>query len=297
MATLPVTKTRFTTEDDITNEALRRYENAPDPRLKQIMQSLTKHLHAFIKDVGLTEAEWWKAIDFLTRTGHMCSGKRQEFILLSDTLGVSMLVDLVTHRRPIGATESTVFGPFYRDGAPHLPAGGNMAAGEKLGTPTIIEGRVVDLNGKPIAGAELDAWQADPSGLYDSQHADSDHLHMRGIYTSDADGKFLIRTSRPVHYQIPSDGPVGEMLRATGRHPWRPAHVHFKVSAPGYHSVTTHLFDPIDPYLDSDAVFGVKDSLITEFKLHETADEDAKRFNLAPPFCTAQFDFVLSPKA
>jgi catechol 1,2-dioxygenase len=296
MATVPLTKTRFTTEDDITKEALRRYEGTSDPRLREIMMSLTRHLHAFIKDVGLTEAEWWKAIDFLTRTGQMCTGKRQEYILLSDTLGVSMLVDLISNRRPVGATESTVFGPFYREGAPHLPAGGNMAEGEKHGTPTIIEGRVMDLNGKPIAGAELDCWQADPTGLYDSQKEDSDHLHMRGIYTTDAEGRYLIRTSRPVHYQIPSDGPVGDMLKATGRHPWRPAHVHFMVSAEGYYPVTTHLFDPVDPYLDSDAVFGVKDSLITEFKLHETRDRDAERLGMTPPFCTAHYDFVLSPK-
>jgi catechol 1,2-dioxygenase len=296
MATTPAVKTRFTTADDITKEALRRYEGTEDPRLKEIMQSLTRHLHAFIKDVGLTEAEWWKAVDFLTRTGQMCSGKRQEFILLSDTLGVSMLVDLITHRRPEGATESTVFGPFYREGAPYLPPGGNMAEGETKGTPTMIEGRVLDLSGKPIVGAELDAWQTDPSGLYDSQHEDSDHLHMRGIYTTDAEGRYLIRTSRPVRYQIPSDGPVGEMLKATGRHPWRPAHVHFRVSAEGYHPVTTHLFDPVDPYLDTDAVFGVKDSLITEFKLHESRDRDAERFGMTPPFCTASYDFVLSPK-
>jgi catechol 1,2-dioxygenase len=171
-----------------------------------------------------------------------------------------------------------------------------MAEGETTGTPTIIEGRVLDLNGKPVAGAELDVWQADPTGLYDSQKEDSDHLHMRGIYTSDAEGRYLIRTSRPVHYQIPSDGPVGEMLRATGRHPWRPAHVHFRVAAEGYHPVTTHLFDPVDPYLDSDAVFGVKDSLITDFTLHDTSDSDAKRFGMTPPFCTAKFDFLLSPK-
>jgi len=148
----------------------------------------------------------------------------------------------------------------------------------------------------PIAGAELDCWQADPTGLYDSQKEDSDHLHMRGIYTTDAEGRYLIRTSRPVHYQIPSDGPVGDMLKATGRHPWRPAHVHFMVSAEGYYPVTTHLFDPVDPYLDSDAVFGVKDSLITEFELHETRDRDAERLGMTPPFCTAHYDFVLSPK-
>jgi len=283
MATTPAVKTRFTTEDDITAEVVRRFQGTPDPRLREIMVSLTNHLHQFVKDVRLNEGEWWKAIQFLTATGHMCSDKRQEFILLSDTMGISMLVDLISNGKPPGATESTVFGPFYREGGPEMAAGQNMAEGAQGGTPTIIRGRVLDMDGQPIAGAMLDVWQADPQGLYDSQHPELEELHMRGIYRSDAEGRYLIRTMRPVHYQIPSDGPVGEMLRATNRHPWRPAHVHFKVTAEGYQPLTTHLFDNVDEYLDSDAVFGVKDSLITRF---EVSSE--------PPSCTAEYDFVLA---
>ena len=264
MQTAPA-KTRFTTENDITAEVKRRFEQTPDPRLREIMLSLTEHLHQFVKDVRLVEGEWWKAIQFLTATGQMCSDKRQEFILLSDTMGISMLVDLISNGKPAGATESTVFGPFYREGGPELPAGGNMAEGAQGGTPTTMKGRVLDMDGNPIPNAMLDVWQADPEGLYDSQRPELEELHMRGIYRSDAEGNYKIRTMRPVHYQIPTDGPVGSMLAATNRHPWRPAHVHFKVTAPGFQPLTTHLFDKVDEYLDSDAVFGVKDSLICDF--------------------------------
>jgi len=293
MQTAPA-KTRFTTEDDITAEVLRRFQGTPDARLREIMVSLTQHLHQFVKDVRLNEGEWWKAIEFLTATGHMCSDKRQEFILLSDTMGISMLVDLISNGKPEGATESTVFGPFYREGGPEMPPGGNMAEGAEGGTPAIIHGRVLDMDGKPIANAMLDCWQADPDGLYDSQRPELEELHMRGIYHSDAQGNYLIRTLRPVHYQIPTDGPVGRMLQSTDRHPWRPAHVHFKVTAPGYQPLTTHLFDDGDEYLDSDAVFGVKDSLICKFALHEARDEDSKKFGIEPPFCTAAYDFILA---
>jgi hydroxyquinol 1,2-dioxygenase len=291
---------RTTTEDDITADVLRRLEATPDPRLREIMTNLVRHLHAFVKDVQLTEAEWFAAIRFLTETGQLSSEKRQEFILLSDTLGVSMVVDLMNHRRPNGATESTVFGPFHREGAPELPAGGNIAPFDHDGVPTIVTGRVLDLTGRPIAGALLDVWQTASNGLYDSQDPSISGLHMRGKFRTDADGQYLVRTVRPVHYQIPGDGPVGCMLRATNRHPWRPAHIHFLVSADGYEPVTTHIFDDVDPYLDSDAVFAVKDSLICRFERHDRADESAVRFGIdrlgmTPPYCTATFDFVLKP--
>ena len=293
MATSPAVKARFTTEDDITAEVVRRFEGTPDPRLCEIMVSLAKHVHAFARDVRLTEAEWFQAIQSLTATGQMCSDKRQEFILLSDTLGVSMLVDLISNGKPPGATESTVFGPFYREGGPEMPPGGNIADGAE-GTPTIVTGRVLDMNGQPIAGTMLDVWQADPDGLYDSQRPELEELHMRGIFHSDAEGRYLIRTTRPVNYQIPTDGPVGVMLTATNPHPWRPAHIHFKVTAKGYMPLTTHIFDDIDEYLNSDAVFGVKDSLICKFPLHTTRDEDSVKFGIDPPFCTANYDFVLA---
>ena len=285
---------RGTTEDDITAEVLRRFEATPDPRLREIMRALVGHLHSFVKDVQLTEQEWFAAIQFLTETGHTCTDRRQEFILLSDTLGVSMVVDLINHRKPEGATESTVFGPFHRDGAPEMPAGANIAPRDARGTPMIVSGRVLDPAGGPIAGARLDVWQADSSGRYDSQYADSDDLHMRGQFRTDGDGRYLVRTVRPVHYAIPDDGPVGRMLRATGRHPWRPAHIHFVVSADGYEPVTTHIFDDSDPYLDSDTVFAVKDSLVCRFVHHETCDAAAARFAIEPPFDTVEFDFVLT---
>jgi catechol 1,2-dioxygenase len=290
---MPVQRNK--TEQDITAEALQRFAATPDPRLRQIMLALVNHLHAFVKEVELTETEWFQAIEILTEAGRMCSDKRQEFILFSDTLGVSMVVDLINHRKPDGATESTVFGPFHRLGAPELPAGGNIAHLDKSGTPTLVGGRVLDLEGNPIEGALLDVWQTQSSGLYDSQDASLGELHMRGKFRSDRAGRFLIRTVLPVNYPIPSDGPVGRMLRATGRHPWRPAHIHFVVSAEGYEPVTTHIFDRTDEYLDTDAVFAVKDSLICDFVRHEEPDGEAARLGVKPPFYSADFDFRLKP--
>jgi len=286
---------RSTTEDDITAAVLARFSATPDPRLRQIMLSLIKHLHEFVKEVELSEAEWFRAIEILTEAGKMCSDKRQEFILFSDTLGVSMVVDLIGHRKPEGATESTVFGPFHRLGAPEMPPGGNIAHRDTVGIPTLVSGRVLDLDGKPIAGAELDVWQAQTNGLYDSQDANSGELHMRGKFRSDAEGRYLLRTVVPVNYPIPSDGPVGAMLKATGRHPWRPAHIHFVLTADGYDPVTTHIFDRTDPYLESDAVFAVKDSLICDFVRHEQPTPEAARLGIAGPVYTAEFDFTLKP--
>jgi len=284
-------------ENDITAEVLARFSATSDPRLRQIMLSLISHLHAFVKEVELTEAEWFQAIEILTEAGKMCSDKRQEFILFSDTLGVSMVVDLIDHRKPEGATESTVFGPFHRLGAPEMPAGGNIAHRDTSGVPTLVSGRVLDLDGRPVAGAVLDVWQTQTNGLYDAQDEQPDALHMRGKFRSDAEGRYLIRTVLPVNYPIPSDGPVGAMLKATGRHPWRPAHIHFVVSADGYEPVTTHIFDRTDPYLASDAVFAVKDSLICDFVRHEAAEPQASRLGIAPPYCTTEFEFRLTPSS
>src|SRR6266704_4483565 len=285
------------TEDDITAEALERFAVTPDPRLRQIMLGLVKHLHGIVKEVELTEAEWFQAIEIMTEAGRMCSDQRQEFILFSDTLGVSMVVDLIDHRKPEGATESTVFGPFHRLGAPEMPAGGNIAPRDRTDAPTLVSGRVLDLDGKPVAGAVLDVWQTQSNGLYDSRDQSLDGLQMRGKFKSDAEGRYLIRTVQPVNYPIPSDGPVGAMLKATGRHPWRPAHIHFVVSAEGYEPVTTHVFDDADPYLASDTVFAVKDSLLCTFVRHDKPEDEAARFGLEPPFYTAEFDFRLTPSS
>jgi hydroxyquinol 1,2-dioxygenase len=288
---------RNKTEDDITAEVLERFGQTPQPRLKEIMLSLIRHLHAFVKDVNLTEAEWFQAIEILTRAGHLSGDKRQEFILFSDTLGVSMVVDLLNHRKPDGATESTVFGPFHRQGAPDMPWGGNIARLDREGPPALVGGRVLDLDGRPIVGALLDVWQAQTSGLYDSQDPKLDEMHMRGKFRTDAEGRYLVRTVLPVHYPIPSDGPVGAMLRATGRHPWRPAHIHFVVSAEGFEPVTTHIFDRADEYLASDAVFAVKESLICGFTKHEMPDSEARRLGIDRPYYTTEFDFRLKPAA
>ena len=283
-------------EDDITAEVLARFSATPDPRLRQVMLSLIGHLHAFVKEVELTEAEWFQAIEILTEAGRMCSDKRQEFILFSDTLGVSMVVDLISHRKPDGATESTVFGPFHRLGAPELPTGGNIAHLDKTGTPTLVSGRVLDLDGTPIKGALLDVWQAQSSGLYDSQDQSlGGELHMRGRFHTDSEGRYLIRTVLPVNYPIPSDGPVGQMLRATGRHPWRPAHIHFSIFGDGLLSrLVTQMYFPGDPLLPFDPIYNcisderAKQRLISSFDWENTSPAFALGF---------KFDIVLRGRA
>ena len=286
---------RNMTESEITTEALQRLETAANPRVRQILTSLLTHLHAFVREVELTEEEWFEGIKFLTETGQMCSDIRQEFILLSDTIGVSMLVDLINHRKPEGATESTVFGPFYIAGAPEVEYGGNIARQDN-GAACFVSGRVTDLNGAPIKGALLDVWQTSSNGFYNSQDPKQPAFNMRGKFRTDENGRYLIQTARPVSYPIPVDGPVGKMLQLTGRHPNRPAHIHFIVSAEGFEPVTTHLFDDTDPYIDSDTVFGVKNSLLCKFVRHDSAEEAAKR-KVSAPFYTVDYDFALVPTA
>lgn len=246
-----------------------RMGTTTDPRLQRIMHSLVSHLHAFVKDVELSPEEWEAAIAFLTDTGHMCSDQRQEFILLSDVLGVSMLVDAINHRRPGGATENTVFGPFHVDGAPERAMGDDICLDGK-GESCLFEGRVLDLEGKPVAGAIVDVWCDNADGFYDVQQPDvQPRWNNRGVFRTGSDGRYWFRGIRPVSYPIPDDGPVGKMLSSLGRHPWRPAHMHFLIRADGYEPVTTHTFVAGDAYLASDAVFGVKESLIVPFTLNE----------------------------
>jgi len=247
-------------EHNLTDEVLARFDDCPDPRLKTIVQALVRHSHAFVKEVELTEAEWVKAVDFLTRTGQMCDDKRQEFILLSDVFGVSMLVDAINHRMPDGATESTVLGPFYLGEHRVTPFGGDISEGVE-GTPFFVEGTVSGPDGAPIAGATIDIWHSDDDGLYDAQK-EMEGPSLRARFIADSEGRFGFKSIVPASYPIPHDGPVGEFLEATKRHPMRPAHVHFKIGAPGYETLVTHLFMPGDPWIESDAVFGVKESLI-----------------------------------
>jgi hydroxyquinol 1,2-dioxygenase len=284
---------RNLSEENITEAVLDTFARTENPRLKEIITGLVKHLHAFVREVELTEEEWLAGIQFLTRTGHMCDDKRQEFILLSDTLGVTTLKDIINNRKPAGVTEYTIFGPFYVEGAPELPLLANIAA-ETPGDPVIVSGRVTAPDGRPLPGALLDVWQASAEGFYDVQLPDQTELNLRGKFRTDAEGRYAFRTIKPAYYPIPLDGPVGQMLTAAGRPPYRPAHIHFIVSAAGYEAVTTELFVEGDPYLDSDAVFGVRNSLVVEFVRHESAEAAAK-YGLTPPFYTVEYDFVLKP--
>jgi hydroxyquinol 1,2-dioxygenase len=280
-------------ENTITEAVLARLADTPDPRLKEIMSALVRHLHDFAREVKLTEAEWMAGIEFLTATGQKCNDKRQEFILLSDTLGLSMLTVALNHSKSAQATEATVFGPFHVPGAPELPLGSDIANGA-VGEPLFVNATVRGTGGEPVAGAVVDVWEADAEGFYDLQRADLDHAEGRAVFRTDGEGRLYFKAVTPVAYPIPVDGPVGVMLEATKRHPWRPAHVHFIVKAPGYESLTTHVFRDGDKYLDSDAVFGVRSSLIGDFRSHgpgAAPDGSAQ----AGPFHTLAFDFVLEP--
>ncbi len=280
-------------ETTITEAVLARVANAADPRVRAVSEALVRHLHAFVREIEPSFSEWEAAIGFLTGTGALCDDKRQEFILLSDTLGVSMLVDAINHRLPDGATETTVLGPFFVAAAPELPLGADMSPGVE-GDPLYVTGSVTDPEGRPITGAIVDTWHSDDDGYYDVQKPaeEEGHFAMRGRFRTDAQGRFHFRTIKPAAYPIPHDGPVGKMLEAQGRHPWRPAHVHFMISAPGYETLVTHIFEEGDRYLDSDAVFGVKDSLIRAWPRHE-AGQAPDASTSAVPFHTLTYDFGL----
>lgn len=282
-------------ENTITDAVIDRISNTPNPRIKQISTSLVRHLHDFVRDVRLTEAEWAYAVEFLTRTGKICDDNRQEFILLSDTLGISMLVDAINHSSVTG-TESTVLGPFYVQNPPDYPLGADIR-GTLEGDPLYAHGRVISSDGKPLANAIVDVWHSDKDGFYDVQHLEeTGGLAGRARFRTDANGNYYFWSIKPAAYPIPYDGPVGDMLTAQARHPWRPAHVHFMIQAPGYAKLTTHVFVDGDQYLDSDAVFGVKDSLIGTFVRHESGKApDGKE--MSAPYYTLHYDFTLDPEA
>ena len=279
-------------EKSITQAVIERLSRSDDPRFKHIMTSLITHLHDFVREVTLTEAEWLAAIQFLTDVGRTCTSKRQECILLSDTLGVSVLVITLNHPADEGSVESTVLGPFYWEDAPDLPLGSNLAEGVK-GEPAFYSGRVLGVDGRALENALLDIWSGDGEGNYDMQIPGETGMKARGRIRTDAEGRYWFRSIRPTFYPVPTDGPVGSMLRKMGRHPYRPGHIHMIVSAPGHLPVTTHLFVAGSEYLDSDAVFGMKQSLVAQFNRHPPGiGPHGERMDTA--FYTVSYDFRLS---
>jgi len=290
-STIPETD-QAATEQAVTDEVVASFAASHTDRYRELMTSLVRHLHGFARDVRLTQEEWETAIDFLTRTGQKCDERRQEFILLSDVLGLSMLTVGINAPVSAGATESTVFGPFFVDDSPEIPLGGDLAQGAN-GTPCWVSGQVRSVDGSPLAGVRVDAWEADEDGFYDTQY-EGNRTAGRGWQRTGPGGEYRFWSVRPSSYPVPTDGPVGELIAAAGRRPMRPAHLHLMVTAPGYRTLITHVFAAGDEHLDRDAVFGVKDSLIREFAEHhggsapDGTPQDGR-------WASIEFDLVLVP--
>lgn len=281
-------------EEDLTRSVVESFAECDDERLKVVLTSLTRHLHAFAREVRLTQREWEIGIDFLTRVGAITDDRRQEFILLSDVFGMSMLTVAINQPAHPGVTESTVFGPFFTQGAPHVELGGDISSGA-VGMPAWISGRVTNQSGDPVSGARIDVWESDEDGFYDVQYDDG-RTAGRGYLIADDEGGFRFWCVRPSPYPIRDDGPVGQLLDTVGRSPMRPAHLHFKVTAPGHHTLVTHFFVAGSPHLDDDAVFGVKDSLVVPFTEHDPgAAPDGRQ--LDGPWCEAHVDIVLAAES
>ncbi|NRB05059.1 MAG: intradiol ring-cleavage dioxygenase [Rhodobacteraceae bacterium] len=284
----------YFTEENSADVVVSQIADTTEPRLAEVIEAITRHLHAAVKEIEPTQEEWLAAIMFLTQTGQMSDDWRQEFILLSDILGVSMLVDAINNRKPSGASESTVLGPFHVPDAPELPMGSNICLDGK-GHPMLIKGRILNTQGEPIEGAKIDVWQTNDDGFYDVQQKGiQPDFNLRGVFRTGADGAYTFWGAKPRFYPIPDDGPVGKLLGSLGRHPNRPAHLHYILEAEGYETLITHIFDPDDKYIRSDAVFGVKESLLAKFDLIEDpariAEEEAEG-----PFFEVVHDFVLAP--
>ncbi|BBQ03040.1 6-chlorohydroxyquinol-1,2-dioxygenase (plasmid) [Burkholderia sp. SFA1] len=277
----------------ITATVLATLSDCADARVRQVMAALIRHLHAFAQEVQLTGDEWRRGIEFLTATGKKCDGIRQEFILLSDTLGLSSMLDEINQREGVTdtATESSLLGPFYREGAFDEEYGASIARTE--GEPTLFHGRLIDESGEPVVNALIEVWETANNGMYEGQDPNQPESNLRGRFRSGADGEFAFRAIKPTAYPIPTDGPVGQMLLAVGRHPMRPGHVHFLIEAEGYTTLTTALYSADDPYVGSDAVFGVKSSLVVQYVRNDDR-EDAKRWDLPSPYFEVKRDFVLS---
>lgn len=269
------------------------FADTPDPRTRELVEALTRHLHAFLRETRLTEQEWRQAVDFLTAVGHITDERRQEFILLSDVLGASMQTITINNQAYADATEATVFGPFFVDGSPEVGLGGDVAGGAP-GEPCWVEGRVTDTEGRPVAGARVEVWEADADGRYDVQYGD-DRVTGRGHLHTDDDGRYRFWAVTPTPYPIPDDGPVGELLRATGRSPMRASHLHLMVQAPGQRTLVTHVFPRGDAHLDSDSVFGVRESLVVDVhqQLPNTPTPDGRE--VVGPWARIDFDIVLAP--
>ncbi|WP_040339560.1 dioxygenase [Candidatus Blastococcus massiliensis] len=286
---------QLVTEDNITDLAVERWATAGDPRLAEVMTVLVRHLHDFAREVRLTEAEWMTAMQWLTRTGQISDEKREEFILASDVLGLSMLVVQMNHRLDPRATPATVLGPFFIENSPQLPHGGDMSDGLD-GVPLYVHGTVRDLDGAPVAGATFDVWQADDEGVYEAQLGEVDEARLRGKYTTREDGGYCVRSIAPKGYTIPMDGPVGELISRTAISHFRPAHIHFLLAVPGYTPLITHLFQEGAEYLDSDVVFGTKQELVVRFDERQPGPTpDGGRSDV--PWVEARYDFVLERQA
>jgi catechol 1,2-dioxygenase len=283
----------YFTEANSAEVVAKRNANAADPRLRAVMEMIVRKLHEAVKEIEPTEQEWMRAILFLTETGQTCTDWRQEWILLSDVLGVSMLVDAINHRKPSGASESTVLGPFHIAGAPELPMGADICRDAK-GDPMRVRGRILDTNGNPVADARIDVWQANDEGFYDVQQKGiQPEFNLRGVFRTGSDGRYWFRGVKPKYYPIPDDGPVGRLLKDLGRHPYRPAHLHYIIEAAGFERLVTHIFDRNDPYIGSDAVFGVKEGLLATFRRIEDPAAIAE-MGFKRPFYDVEFDFVLA---
>ncbi|MEL6690373.1 MAG: dioxygenase [Pseudomonadota bacterium] len=286
----------YFTEANSAEVVVSRIAKTTEPRLAEVVGAITRHLHAAVKEIEPTQEEWFQAIQFLTETGHKSDDWRQEFILLSDIFGVSMLVDAINNRKPSGASESTVLGPFHIPDVPELPMGANICLDGK-GHPMLIKGRILGTDGQPIAGAKIDVWQTNDDGFYDVQQKGiQPDFNLRGVFRTGDDGSYYFWGAKPRFYPIPDDGPVGKLLGALGRHPFRPAHLHYILEAEGFETLVTHIFDPDDDYIDTDAVFGVKESLLAKFDLIEDPAR-IKAEGADGPFYEVVHDFVLAPEA
>ena len=284
----------YSSLETITQQAVARWVTTHDPRLRELITRLIPHVHAYAREVGLTHQEWINGLNFLARVGQWTTDARGENILLSDVMGLSMLTVMLNDKLPKGATPHTVLGPFYVDDSPELEPGGNMAEGVE-GEPCFVSGQVRNLAGAPIAGAVLDMWQADDEGIYEVQLTEKSGPYLRGVYHSGPDGRYLVKTIAPLGYAIPMDGPVGELVKKTDISYFRPAHIHFILSAPGYQKIITHLFKRGTEYLENDVVYGVKQELIADFHRHEPGVAPGGE-KVDTPFWTIEYDFVLAPE-